>query len=118
MIKKKKNSLSRLKRRVTLQQEVQIPDGAGGFSRSWQDVVELWAEIETISARFMYGQEKFVADKIQTETVYRFVIRRYLGISTAMRLAFENRIFYIKAVFDISESREFIEILAEEGSGG
>ena len=45
----KKNTCSRLRHRLALQQEVVTGDDAGGFTRSWQELAQLWAEIQPIT---------------------------------------------------------------------
>ncbi|MEK6746879.1 MAG: phage head closure protein [Pseudomonadota bacterium] len=114
MIRNNKNTSSSLRHRVTLQQEINTGDGAGGYVRSWQNVADLWAEISSANIK-SYGQEKFFAGKIQAEITHKITIRYRAGITAAMRLTFENRIFNIRAVFNKDENNEILELLAEEG---
>lgn len=110
----KKNTASSLRHRVTLQQEVQTADGAGGYVRSWEDVADLWADISSINLR-SYGQEKFFAGKIQAEITHKITIRYREGITAAMRLLFGSSIFNIRSVFNRYENNEILELLVEEG---
>ncbi len=118
MIGSKRNTSTRLRHRLTLQQEVQTADGAGGYIRSWQNITDLWAEISQVSGRSIYGSEKLQYGKIQSGITHKITIRYRSGISTAMRLLFENRAFNIRAVTNIRENDEILELLVEEGVAG
>lgn len=110
----KKNTASSLRHRVTLQQEIQTADGAGGYVRSWQDVADLWAEINSITAK-SYGQERFFAGKIQAEITHKITIRYRAGVTADMRLLFGSSIFNIRSVLNKDENNETLELLVEEG---
>lgn len=122
MMGKKKNTTSRLKHRLTLQQEVQTPDGAGGYVKSWTNVIDLWAEILPITASGSgggrsSGREMLIAGQIQAEISHRIVLRYRTGITAAMRLVYESRIFNIRHVANVLESNETLELLVQEGAG-
>lgn len=118
MMGKKKTTTSRLKHRLTLQQEVQTADGAGGYAKSWADVIDLWAEILPITPSASGGgREILIAGQIQAEISHRILLRYRAGITAAMRLVYENRIFNIKHVANIMESDETLELLVQEGAG-
>jgi SPP1 family predicted phage head-tail adaptor len=107
---RRKNSCSRLRQRLTLQEEIEIPDGAGGFTRSWQDIADLWAEIIPFT-----GREKLFAGQLQSQISHRILLRYRSGITAGQRLVFENRAFNIRYLFNTAEADETLEILAEEG---
>jgi len=113
------NTVSRLRHRLTLQQEVQTPDGAGGYTRSWQDVAELWGEIIPLtgsgSSAKGSGKELLFAGQIQTEISHRILLRYRPGVSAAMRLVYENRLFNIRMVANVNEKRDTLELLVQEG---
>ncbi len=108
-----KNPSSRLRQRMTLQQEQRTPDTAGGYVRSWQDVADIWAEVIPLS-----GKEKLFAAQLQSEITHRILIRYRTGISAAHRLVFETRVFNIRSVINVREENALLEILAQEGAGG
>lgn len=120
MIRKAKTTSSRLKHRLTLQQEVQTPDGSGGYEKSWTDVVDLWAEILPITSSGSgngrsSGRETFVAGQIQAEISHRILLRYQDGVTPAMRLLYDGRIFHIKYVANSEERGETLELLVLEG---
>jgi SPP1 family predicted phage head-tail adaptor len=105
-----KNTSSRLRQRLTLQQEAQAPDTAGGYTRSWQNVADLWAEITPVT-----GREKLFADQMQSQISHKIALRYRAGVSAGQRLVFETRAFNIRYVFNVGENNEMLELLAEEG---
>jgi len=114
-----KTTSSRLRHRLTLQQEIQTPDGAGGSSKSWQDVTDLWAEIIPVvsSGKSSRGSstEQLFAGQVQSEINHRILLRYRDGVTASMRLVFEGRIFNIRYVANTEERRNTLEILAQEG---
>lgn len=106
----RKNHASRLRQRLTLQEEVRTPDNAGGYVRSWKDVATLWAEIIPVS-----GRERFFAGKIESPATHRILMRYRSDITPAHRLVFEKRAFNIRHVANVGEENAMLEIMAEEG---
>lgn len=106
----KKNTSSRLRQRLTLQQEIQLTDGAGGYTRSWKEIADLWAEVIPLS-----GREKLVAGKLESKLSHKIVTRYRSDVSPAHRLVFENRAFNIRYVLDVTEDKTLLELLVEEG---
>ena len=102
--------VSRLRQRITIQQQSQTPDTGGGFSRSWGNVATVWAEVIPIS-----GREVLANQQLQGQVTHRITIRYRSGVTTAMRVAYEGRVFNIRSVLNIRERDDLLEILAEEG---
>jgi len=122
MITKTKTTSSRLRHRLTLQQETDTTDGAGGSQRSWSDVVDLWAEIipaigggsgttKTAGKKIVFGGQ------IEAEISHRILLRYQSSpvITTSMRLVYESRIFNIKYVANVEERKDMLELLVQEG---
>jgi SPP1 family predicted phage head-tail adaptor len=118
MIWKRKNKSSRLRHRLTLQEEVMAPDSQGGYTRGWQNIADVWAEIiplENASGTKTQGSEQLSAGQIQSRLTHKITLRYRNGVTTAMRLLFENRAFNIRHVANDYERNEQLDILAEEG---
>jgi SPP1 family predicted phage head-tail adaptor len=105
------NMAGLLRRRVTLQQPEDTPDGAGGFARNWADVAEVWADI-----RPAQGSEKLEGLQLQWQVTHRVTLRYRAGVTTAMRLLESGRAFNIRAVMDRDEGHAVLDVLAEEGA--
>jgi SPP1 family predicted phage head-tail adaptor len=114
MIGAKRNTTSRLRHRLSLQQEVSTPDGAGGYTRNWQEVAQLWAEIAPLSSNIR-GGEMLMAGQIQSRITHKVTLRYREGITAGMRLVFDAKVFNIRYVDDINKGNGIIEMLVEEG---
>ena len=108
---KYKNTCSRIRHRLILQQELKTPDSAGGFVRTWQDITDLWAEITPLN-----GKEKFFSERLQSALTHRVFIRYRSGITTENRLVFNGRALNIRSVMNIDEKNAVLELLVEEGA--
>lgn len=102
---------SRIRHRLTLQQQSLTPDGAGGFTRTWQNVADLWGEIRPAT-----GREKLEAMQLQAAVTHRVTLRYRAGVTAAMRLLYENRSLNIRVVLNRGERDRWLDILAEEGA--
>jgi len=102
---------SRLRQKLMLQKEVRTPDTSGGYTRSWEDVAEVWAEIEPIS-----GRERLFAMQQISELTHRLLLRARADIDASQRLVSEDRTFYIRYVAPLNHG-ELLELLAEERAG-
>lgn len=103
---------SRLTRRIAIEEPVDIPDGGGGFIRSWQHVADVWAEIIPVR-----GREAFSASQRIGVVNYRITLRYVAGITTAMRVVYAGRYFDISAVINEGEKNISLQLLAEEEVG-
>lgn len=108
---------SRLRHRLTLQQPILMPDGAGGYARTWQNVADLWAKVAPYGHRDALS-EQLADQKLRPRVTHRVSLRWRSGVTTDMRLLFEGRALNIRAVIDVKERGEMLEILAEEGGAG
>lgn len=63
-------SVPQLDRLLTLEQAVRVPDGAGGFTSTWEVICTHWAEIKSGAGRQTAGEEVFLA-----QVPYRVTLR-------------------------------------------
>lgn len=113
-----RHTSSRLRHRLTLQQEVRTPDGAGGYDKSWSDVADLWAEIVPVTGTLSKGAatQLLLGAQVQHEISHKILLRYRDGVTAAMRLVYESRIFHIRYVADAGENRETLQLLVMEGA--
>jgi SPP1 family predicted phage head-tail adaptor len=107
----RKTTASHLRQKLTLQSEIRTQDTAGGYTRSWQDVADLWAEITSLG-----GREKLMAMQLESAVTHRIVVRAGTFIDASQRLSGDGRIFYIRSVTPI-ENGAGLELMAEERAG-
>jgi len=98
-----------LRHRLTLQEVQRVSDGAGGFSTSWTDVADVWAQLAPAG-----GSEGVEAGRLAGKRAYQIVVRYRSGVEPAMRFRFGTRIFEILAVIDMDERHQWLRCLCEE----
>lgn len=110
-----KASTSRLRHKLALQQEIQSADGAGGYTSVWQTIADIWAEIVPLTSNaHVIGQEYVQAGKLESMVSHRIVMRYRSGVTPAMRFVFEGRIFSIRALSNVDERKDTLEVAVEE----
>ena len=97
--------LGRLRKRVTLEQPVEIPDTIGGVTRSFATLAVLWAQIAPAG-----GAERFVAVQAQEQITHRVRLRFRDDVTAAMRLRLGARLLLIRNVSDEDETRRYLTL--------
>lgn len=98
-----------LRHRVTLEAPIDTPDDAGGFSRSFTTVADLWARITPGGAR-----EDFVEQRAEQATSHVVTIRWRSDVTKDMRFVFRGRKLRIQSAVDPDERRRFLICQCEE----
>lgn len=111
MNRRRKEALAgKLNKRVDIERAVQTSDGGGGFTESWEIFKSVWAHVQPLR-----GREDFDDFRIHGKVNYRITIRYTQGVEPKMRVNLGGRIFNIRAVMNIDEADEVLELMAEEG---
>jgi SPP1 family predicted phage head-tail adaptor len=97
--------------RLTIQNETKTPDGQGGFTSTWTDGATIWASIDPIKAF-----ERYQAMQAQTPITHKIMTRYTSEITSASRLKFGTRIFWVQEVIDPEERQRFLTIKTIERS--
>jgi SPP1 family predicted phage head-tail adaptor len=87
--------IGELNQRARILSRVTEPDGAGGYTESWNTAATVWAKLESLS-----GDESYVAQAIRTHARYRIIVRRNPVIEPARRVVIGTRTFRILDVLD------------------
>lgn len=103
-----------LNRKLTLEAPQRTPDGAGGFTESWQALGTLWADVRLRTGREAAGEAMAVS-----KTSYRITLRAApLGAEQRpkpeQRLREGARLFHIKAVAEADCQGRYLVCFAEE----
>lgn len=101
--------IGNLRQRVSIERPVRTSDGGGGAQESWELVAEVWAQIRPLS-----GSERVEADGLAGKVSHETIIRYRDDVEPEQRLAFDSRLFDIRAVLDVDERRRFLRCLVEE----
>lgn len=99
-----------LNRRITIQQRSSTPDSYGQQSGAWTDVVTCWAGIEPLT-----GRELLAAQAVNTENTHQVKLRYRTGITAAMRVVYQGRLFNILSVIDPDTAHVALHLLCSEG---
>ncbi|HEX3943804.1 MAG TPA: phage head closure protein [Rhizomicrobium sp.] len=101
--------LSTLNRRVALEAQRLTPDGAGGYSASWDVIATVWAAVEPMS-----GTDVFGPDASEARVKYRVTIRRRTDLFAGMRVNDGGRLFAITTVLDDGPQSQFFTLMTEK----
>ena len=99
-----------LHRRLTLEEPVEAPDGAGGVTRSFSAAATLWASVEPVSAR-----GGVAADALGANVTHRIRIRA--GADVTLRHQFRDGDAVFRVIAIRERDRRFLDIDAEEHQG-
>jgi SPP1 family predicted phage head-tail adaptor len=102
--------ISELRHRVTLQEQVRMPDGGGGFTVSWQNIAsvpEVYAEIVPLT-----GAEQLRYHQLATSVTHKITLRYRSDVTPALRLLHGSVVYDITSVTNQNGLSAYLEILA------
>ncbi|MFK7877432.1 MAG: head-tail adaptor protein [Paracoccaceae bacterium] len=107
-------SLPRLNRRLSLQAPEIVPDGAGGFSQTWQTLGTLWGEVTPRT-----GREVAINGAPVSAVSYKITVRGAPADSRRRpqpqhRLRDGARIFKVRAVTERDPNGFYLTCYADE----
>jgi len=97
------------KHRILFQREIKTDDSAHGHTKSWNDVVEVWAKVRPLS-----GREVFFTHQLKNTITHLINVRYRDDIDTELRIKFGTRIMKIESMINLNERGKFLEIRCEE----
>ena len=95
--------------RLTLQAADEVEDSAGGVSRTWEALGQIWAGIKPLSL-----DDQLRADKRLGVLTHRVILRHRADITLSHRFVLGTRILSIRAVRDPDGQGRLLECLVEE----
>jgi len=100
--------------KITLQRPVQVPDGIGGFSQSWENVAaNIWA-----SKRQLSGSEKMYHDVLAHNEIVVFGIRRRAQkVSAEWQIIYQDQRYKITGLSPQDINEPIVEITAQRDPG-
>lgn len=99
-------SAGKLRHRITIQRCVNSQDSAGNIGSTWEDVAEVWAAVEPLSAR-----EFIAAQAMLSKVIARITIRYRDDVRADMRIVHGGDIYNIEGVLlDNDSGREYITL--------
>ena len=97
-----------LRNRIVIEEKSATQDAEGGEVVTWATFATVWASMQSIT-----GREFFAAAQINSSVTVKFGIRWLDGVTPAMRISFDSKLYNIVAVLD-SDRRADLMLLAEE----
>ena len=104
--------IANLRERITIQSLSRTADGQCGFTESWSDFAEVWAEIKPASA-----MERIFGQRVESNVTHKITIRWLDGVISEMRINYQGRLFQIHGVRRIDEQRWFMILDCVENVG-
>lgn len=99
-----------LNRQITIQYvSGEATDSDGFKTKTWGDLVTVWAAVITTG-----GGEFYAAQKVNAETQCLFKVRYRTDITTKMRVKYGTRYFEILALNDVNAMRTELQISTKE----
>lgn len=98
-----------LRTELSLEAPTAVSDGQGGFVEGWGTVGSIFAMLEPVAARGVFG-----ADQALSEVTHRITLRARNDVASGMRFAQGGRAFLILAVVDPDESGRFLACRTRE----
>lgn len=107
---RQRNRIGSLRQRVTIQTLTKTEDGVGGWNHSWADTVTVWADLFPLSGGEIYKQ-----GQVQSPVTHKCVIRYRTGVTTNQRITYGGNPYNIRAVLNLNERSEWLELHLESG---
>ncbi|UWQ15578.1 head-tail adaptor protein [Aliiroseovarius sp. M344] len=106
--------LPNLNRKLILEEPVRSPDGAGGFSQTWQALGQVWAEIKPGT-----GRERAAGFATVSTISFRITVRAAPEAAPSRpqpdhRFRAGSRIFRILAVTEADAGAQYLTCFAQE----
>ena len=105
-------SAAQLRHRVTVQEQIDTPDGMGGRERGWRTTMRIMAKVTPKA-----GKESERDAGLKTEQAYTLHCRHTEAITPKHRLLFGTLVLDVKAVRDLELMGRWLEIDATQGGG-
>lgn len=103
----------KLRHRVVIQQASVTQDDYGQESKTWSTFATRWAAVEPQS-----GQDFVQSNRNEVTVSYRIRIRHTPGVTSKMRVSWDNRIFRIEYLTDVMERDREMHLFCTKETNG
>lgn len=103
--------IGKLDQRIVIQRYAEVADGAGGITRSWSDLITVWA-----GAAAKSGRESLDQGRINAAGETWFTIRTRSDVSEIDRISWRGLTYNIRNVKREGPQSPFMVIVAERGA--
>ena len=103
-------NLSKLNRRIAIQEPLKTDDGMGGYETEWRDIFSVWAAIWPVSAKQVIANEAVIS-----VTSHRIRIRYRSDIKSEYRVRYKDRYFTIYGQpINVDEGNVWMDLMCKE----
>ena len=103
------SDVGRLRQRLEFQETVTEPDGQGGTTATWKELVTLWGDIEPVG-----GSERYEIESLKGNITHIARTRYYSGITNENRFIFNGKAYYIKYPLNKGYDNAYMEMAVTE----
>lgn len=107
--RRKPPTVGALRHRLTIEAPADMSDNAGGVTRNYAAIDQVWASVETINANPALSDNRPGA-----RVLHRIQMRWRADIDTSKRFRLGERVFWIRSVADADARRRRLAIMVEE----
>jgi SPP1 family predicted phage head-tail adaptor len=101
--------LGKLRHRITIEQVAESQDTDGSVIETWSSFASAQGSIKPVS-----GREYFDAQTTQADVTHRIYLRYITGITSKMRIKYNQRIFDILFVINTRERNLELQLMCRE----
>lgn len=99
---------------VTLQVEVDTPDGAGGYTHTWSTVAEVvFCNVQQSNGTETYSEA--IGGRLLSQQLFTFTTWWRADIVTVDRILWNGNIWNVRSTYDIDGRNKFLQFTAETG---
>lgn len=96
---------SRLRERVTIEQQQTVDDGYGGKTVTWDALTTVFAEVVPMQQSV---RERSLAEQIRAVAGYRVTIRARSDVDASMRLQWKGRVMQIHSLHAVDSELQLL----------
>ena len=100
----------RYRHKIIIQQVSESIDSFGQAIKTWSTFSQPFASVEPLQ-----GREFFSANQFASEVTVRIRLHYLTGVTTKMRVSFDDRIYNIQSVINPSERGREMQLMCSEG---
>ena len=101
-----------LRHRIIIQSKQKTPDGEGGWTYTWEDMAEDWANVMPLRA-----EEKLQYQQVNVQASHEITMRYRPDINNELRVVYNGRYFDIVELINVGERNRELKLICVEQAG-
>lgn len=101
--------IAELRHFIKFQHKVQTSDDMGGFTHTWETYKEMMAAIWPVSSKELRENMR-----MNSSTTHNIRIRYTPGITSKMKINFNDRVFDIQGILNPDEKNQWLDLVCDE----